>query len=229
MKEDDLTFYSVYMKFSYCSLFLVLLFSACKSPANSSGAGDTGVLIPLAVGNTWTSDEVVFFPDGSTKNDPNVTLAIEPVARVSNGITFYFYDSTVYLSNRSDGVYATDPSLLFSQLYFKYPANIGDTFRSEHDTSFGVVFVHNKDSIVQGVSQFIVTGKDVPITVPAGTYSCLKYQTDWVDIHSGKSYSRNIEYFAPNVGEIMKEQYTIDSTNSLQLLTRSRLLKVTLH
>jgi hypothetical protein len=138
------------MKFSCYSLFFVLLFSACKSPTNSL-VSDTGVLIPLAVGNTWTSDEVVFFPDGSTKNDPNVTLAIEPVARVSNGITFYFYDSTVYLSNRSDGVYASDPSLLFSQLYFKYPVNIGDTFRSEHDTSFGVVFVHNKDSIVQGV------------------------------------------------------------------------------
>ena len=188
------------MKILKLILALSLFFSlaACSDDDNSVSTPEkiSKGIWPMAVGNTWAYETQYFDSDLENKS----TLIFCDSALQINGQSVYKLfsgDDIIYLQNNTDGVYlGSDKPASDFFIEYKYPCSVGDTFSKR-----GNQVLYTVESISD------------KITVPAGTFTCIKYVN--YDKYEGATeaeneYYKRTEWFCPGVGIIMIE--SADST-----------------
>jgi len=174
------------------SILVGSMFIGCSDdPADNSEPPDS-VILPLAVGNYWTFEDISFNASGDTTGVDTTTLSIDSTAVISGRTVYYWrWDIASYenyadlMANIDDGLYrfgtassgeideAEEPELILI-----YPGSEGDTF-----IAFG--------------EDFTITSTSSEQIVPAGTFICYEYT------YSGD----NKQYFAPDYGFIAREKF----------------------
>jgi hypothetical protein len=194
-------------------LFL-LLFLGCES---GGGPVTPTVIMPLAVGNRWIGQ---ITETDSAGNVVSVSLDTQTVYRteIVNGETWYYrnlmplvlmprngkpdslsFDTVDYIfTNRTDGLYQAYSSQFTLRpiapwLIAKYPASVGDTMRID---------TLDMDTPPQTRVINIVAGTQTKVTVPAGMFTCYKYQEILVHRQNGITTSRLVDssFYAPDIG-----------------------------
>lgn len=176
----------------------LLSLSICMLPScqKSNPVGPTGgqQIIPLKIGNTWLMHYTGYDTTGITRGAIDDTFKITTDTVVA-GDTWYSISSTVfstlYLTNKSDGIW-TSGSSTAPCLIFKYPANVGDNWNAQVDPST--------------TFQISLQSKTISVTVPKGTYTCYEYRL----ITNSQPYLDL--YLSPGVGFVAMDVYS--STNS---------------
>jgi hypothetical protein len=168
------------------------------------------VIFPLAVGNYWVRERIVYDTSGVVSGSQIDTVKVLGDSLLQGERWFIVSrDGGRYLvTNRSTGLWimgAGSPSM-----QYEYPGEPGDTF----------VFTVN-------TSPVRVVHTDSSITVPAGTFSCYVYETSWP---SSRVHVRWSESFCPEIGFIGSESHQSQSdTSRLYLYGRIRLLSYRLY
>jgi hypothetical protein len=195
-------------------LFLLLtavcLLAACdKDDPVTPGAG--GSLYPLTIGNSWTYRSMRFDSLGNSKSLDTVEFSITKDTLVGNEHWFSLGSGVgEYLANRGDGTWymRINSSGVITQqpvMFFRYPAAVNDSW------------------LTMDSGMATLTGKDVSVTVPAGTYKCLRYAYDiakW-DFHQ-------IMDVAPGVGYVKEEVFAKRFSGVQYVESRRELIKVQL-
>ena len=200
------------MKKSFCCLLVLLSFSifiqSCEEESTNPPDKDD-VLIPLKVGNYWKA----LFTDYDFGGEPD-TVGIYVVRdSVWNGEKIYKISSTpnssgevpIFWLNRSNGFYVLDILNGYTELRLelKYPAIPGDYFMFEGDTTF--VELINAD-----------------YTVPAGTFKCYKYVSEYV---GDDMIYKTIHYNCPGIGPVATENYYQDENREMYLESKWELIE----
>lgn len=190
------------MKYTFV-LFVAIGVVGCKSsPTSTDNPQQSGVIQPLAVGNYWHYSFTWHGPFGDTLQSLETTerIARDTLIGVETwyAMTYEGNDPGHFFTNRSDGLYGLDvksydPSIL---PYRPYPASVGKSIVYR----FGVAGYSYFDSLY-------LKALNVPITTPAGSFSCLQY-TDIMVINGDSSYREH--YYAPNIGHIRTDIYQED-------------------
>ncbi len=186
-------------------LFLsILAFASCKkddNPVNPSLIDKQ--ILPLKTGNTWVIRATLFDTTGTTMWTIYDTLVVGKDSLFGSETWYQFTDKTIFFTNKSDGLWRmkTGSSPIAPALFFKYPANVGDswTIPLENSTTY----------------QVSVYANDISVTVPQGTYSCYQYRF----LNNSKLVEDN--FLSPGVGLIAFDEYS--KTNSGQPYRSARL------
>ena len=195
------------------SLFIILavIVTALTTGCNSdllTGPSAADVIMPLAVGNTWSYKVSEYDSTGAfvgTRYDFEITtIAAEESI---NGERWFRADSVVLRTNRPDGLWVWIDGF-YPWPVAKYPAAVADTFHTEiWQQTF-----ENGEAGMQFLTYVVVTSIDTSITVPAGTFTCHAYEMTATlpdgsplpdSLSSLRPHERN--WFAPNVGLIKSE------------------------
>ncbi len=180
-------------------LSLAFLLAACSNSESPSNNGNhSGVIMPLAIGNSWTyqvepadsANGVPTFTDSITGFDTINGIAWFVVQRSSSGSPFYYREA-------SDGLHEAlpfDTNGTFDNLCAKYPAQSGDHYTDSMWVSYHLAG-DTTWKVMPGSSTTTVDSADEVISVPAGTFHALKYE-----------YFPHLnlleQYFAPGVGMV---------------------------
>ncbi len=205
------------MKTSVTPLVLILLGAAlaaggCSKESSNPGApGNSGGMVPLAVGNSWTTRNYEY--DFSTRQLLLKDTSSETIARDSliGGEKWYCFSASDMFANRSTGVWYYD-SENGPQMQFKYPAHAGDAY----------VWYTGKSSSPDTVAVTVLSLNE-SITLPAGTFSCHVYR----ETMSGTPYVSTV-YVAPGVGPVLKKAEGPDPRGGTITMYRSELIAYTL-
>ncbi len=200
-------------------LFLIssLLYIGCSDTTEPS---ETTELIPLKVGNQWILEN--FHSPGSGLPDETTYDTLQIVGTTQSGdITYYNFTNnsskdTSYIYQKGNDYYSLDGSRI--DYGYTYPAEVGKV--NYRDTLYWP-----GDTVI--VTYFLAE-KDHPVSVPAGTFTCYKYQVDYRYTNDGSLYRQNFSYIAPGIGPISDETYFPVVGGSMRLSDRSRLMSYTL-
>ncbi|MFH1051942.1 MAG: hypothetical protein V1779_13555 [bacterium] len=198
------------MKRSY--YFLLVLFSvsiftqSCEENSTEPNINND-VLIPLKVGNYWKA----LFYDYDFGGEPD-TVGIyvvkdsvwnnEKIYRISQSPDSIDYEAPFYI-NRYDGCYFLFDVKSNPILYFKFPVKEGETYMSI-------------------VGTMCVEKINVEYTVPAGTFKCYKYVTEYA---MDDVINKTIIYFSPGIGQIATENYYKDNNRDMYLESKWELIE----
>jgi hypothetical protein len=147
---------------------------------------ENGDLIPLKVGNLWIYKTEQLDKDGSPVVINYSYMSVLADSTI-DGIKYSIRNGNNrgdLCTNTNDGfnIYLRGQSPV---LDLKYPVKLNETFmRRNHDTTY-------------------VTSLDEKIEVPAGNFTCIKYET----FNNG---SKLIYHVCPNVGIIKIENFTLE-------------------
>ncbi len=141
-------------------LLVCAAFFCCGDDDDPTGPNQGGEIYPMAIGNTWTYEVVDFDTSGIEESRDTIWTTVVRDT-VIEGETWYVTESLddedgihlSYCTSRSDGFWADWPE---EQLYYKYPANVGDRYMVDEDTV-----------VVESLSE--------SVTVPAGQFNCVRY------------------------------------------------------
>jgi hypothetical protein len=156
---------------------LVLLSSCKKDSAPTEPQSNAGEILPLKVGNQWIGRVTDLDSPGHPSHLDTMVVAKDTV--IQNEKWFFLTGWSLYVANRTDGLWALDNSQTW--LLWKFPAVEGESYRRLFDT----VTVVSTNAIV---------------SVPAGTYRCYQYHVE------GSDYN---EYLSPDVGPIKMGPYIV--------------------
>jgi hypothetical protein len=143
-------------------------------------------LIPLKVGNLWIYKSEKLDEEGNSANSSYSYMSILADTTI-DGVKYSLRNGNSrgdFCMNGTDGfnIYLRGQSPV---LDLKYPVKLNETFlRRNHDTTF-------------------VTSMDEKVEVPAGKYTCIKYET----LSGG---SKLIYHVCPNVGIIKIENLSLE-------------------
>jgi hypothetical protein len=217
-------------------IFLSAVVSSCHYNPGSGEIAETGAIVPLAAYNTWVYDRVDYAKNGtSSQSIDSITIPNDLTFTFGTGATITWYpwkDRTgiIRSANLTDpnfpGLWRVGSDLTTRALWYKYPAKVGESFRwGPLSTNLPYPTPAKTDSVITlkaNSEDMVVIAKNLSITVPAGTFSCYKYESDYK--LNGKTYLQVIEYLAPNIGKIKEEQYALDyGSASLRLISHSQL------
>ena len=203
------------MKTRHLTLILLLsiaaLLPACSNNNdNDVTQGEPAVkIMPLAISNEWDFNVVRVDSLGDTIQSLAQSMVIIGDTTVS-GVTWYEYrmgfnqESGPFpmMASKADGLWAKGPdSTDLPYLLAKYPASVGDTWKNADETD-----------------TFYVEAVDLSVTVPAGSYDCIKYAIHRPDGDSTHSY------FSPGVGLVKQTFFATDGSQ-----VRTELKSVTLN
>jgi hypothetical protein len=178
------------MKLHGCLLLLLLNLitsSGCKKDDTFTNT-NVEVILPLSVGNSWTYKVTPYDTGGNplTYNLPDVGVQVYYDTLVGSDRWYSLSQHRPavgfdWRSNKSDGLWQQDA---YSRTYllYKYPANANETYSSAS-------------------AQVTVLAVDQMVTVPKGTYACIKYK--FVDLGARATF---YAYVSPNLGEIKFER-----------------------
>lgn len=163
---------------------LLVLFGACsdKNEEESVPTLPAGDIVPLAVGNQWVFNS--YNNDGII--DATITMDIEDELsnnRFQYGWTVNYTNGNYRYSQgtsclKYDGYYEGD--FTYNLLLYKYPAKKGDEYYF-------------------GVGKLIVSSLYEVITVPAGTFKCIRYEQYWTNFDC-------YIWVSPGVGQIAESK-----------------------
>ena len=156
-------------------------------------------IIPLKIGNTWTYRETNFNPNGSVSSVTQYGLIVTKDTIAQNERWFQF-SSGSWGRNSQDGLllnmfHSWDDIVLA----YKYTATVGDMCEA-----------------LDYVTTKVISTNDV-ISVPKGSFSCYKYQSNRTDFPDNRL--EMIEWFSPNIGLVRKEEWGLGYLSSVSELT----------
>jgi hypothetical protein len=165
---------------------LLILLGACsdKNEEITDPPLPEGDIVPLSVGNQWVFDSY-----NSKTHTLDATITMDIIDKLSDneyqfGWTvdyingdFMYHQGTCQL--KEDGYY--EPALLY-----KYPAKKGEEYSN-------------------GLSNIKVSSLYEVITVPAGTFKCIRYETYWSDFEGGWNFDC-YTWVSPGVGQIAESK-----------------------
>lgn len=159
-------------------LGLLLFFSSCKKDSTpTEPQSNAGEILPLKVRNQWIGR--VTNLDSPSQPSHLDTMVVTKDTVIQNQEWFFITGWYLYVTNRTDGLWAYDGSQTW--LLWKYPAAAGESYRRLSDT----VTVVSTDAIPN---------------VPAGTYRCYQYRIEGSDFSA---------YVSPNIGPIRMGPYIV--------------------
>jgi len=184
------------MRIAYYIVGLILLSSVENCSEGPINGGGTPQLFPLHVGNYWEYQVQHFNPAGVIHDSMTMTQRIVRDTNIDGqifyAVTHYIArptSDTLWVFNGSDGFYGnTEPTVLFSELLYKYPTSQNDLSISGLDTFRVISLLQNEDS-------------------PSGRFSCIDYQ-ELVRSSLGPGYEN--DYLSPGIGIIKIETGTIN-------------------
>jgi hypothetical protein len=175
-------------------IFLVmsaLALTACEGGSDSSGGGGSrsgGVILPLAVHNTWTHDWIV-----GAVSTPTVT-SVSAIQNIAGDDTYKTGTAALYnfYRNHDDGLYNYGNNLgtHAPQLYLKYPCTVGDSWTYDGGT-------------------FEVMSVSATVDSGAGTFECIEYY--FTKNNLSGTFSEHMEYWCPGVGQVLQYVYLDDA------------------
>jgi hypothetical protein len=178
-------------------LFIALFLFSCAD--SSVAPPETGVIMPLKVGNVWVARLRAVDKNDSTIKDLVDTLMIIDEF-THNGETWYGASDGDSYINRADGLWKAPRGNMDCQCKVaKYPAQKGDT-----------VHVGQLPVLLSGPGGYdsvatIVTAVNMPTTVPAGTFNVYRYQPMPVLPAGAILAAEERLDFAPNVGLVRRD------------------------
>ena len=163
-------------------------------------------IIPLALGNTWTYQSEEIQADGTKKllEDGDPGEGIKAVFVNEQGASYYLSGEEFGLWSNStprgneDAIIEINEETLKLELidkptvYYQYPVKKG----TKYDLFFG-------QKLDEAFSTMTVAELDVKITVPAGTFSCIKYEMR----EKSTGMLETVDYVSPGIGLIRNEYY----------------------
>ena len=178
-----------------------LLFGGCaKSNPVGANLSQPGI-VPLSVGNRWTYKDFSYDTTGVVTDSSGETHGIL-ADTVLFGKRMFSYNG-MFCANADSGLveygglsFISEPppphdtTVTFSLLY-RYPVSAGDQY-----STIGW--------------QIHVGTTDTSITVPAGTFHCIRYEF-YQSSSTSKSYEYYDNYLCPQVGEVLDVSYFADS------------------
>ena len=198
--------FSFFMSKKYLHIALLILpIYGCSSTTNEPCVPmkTTGLIIPLALGNQWIYRVTGFDDRGNVYPNPTLDTFTLSKDTIIKGEQWFFYDGGDIVINRSDGLYTNNGDSL-PLLFYKYPANTGDTNFFPHGNSISVV------------------SNDTIVSVPYGCFSTYQYTHE-------PFYAAPLDIFiAPGVGEVRTEYWTGISSKPYKYRQRE-LVSVVLH
>jgi hypothetical protein len=209
----------------YTSLLLLsfLLIAGCS---NTSGPTSGDVLMPLAVNNTWIYEN--FSYDSLGNRSPgfyDTTLLVS--SHLVNGEMRYTNQYGVDWMNRNDSLMTYYSLGSGYYIFAKYPMKIGESMNLD---KWVITTESNPDPIEEAQRVLTYLGGDTTITVPAGTFKCIKYRNDLIGIRTDSLYERDYHYYCLNVGLIYSVMTGLDlDTRKFYLNSHKELLKYTLN
>jgi hypothetical protein len=178
----------------------VLMICACsKKDSNPVTPGAPTTVFPLAVGNQWIMQGYIFdVASNALKMAGKDTLTVGRDTTIQ-GETWYSQGDGTYMSNRTGGLWQYNADY-GRQLYFKYPAQVNDTYSMISGDA-----VNGFDT-----ASVKVISINQSITVPAGTFSCISYQ--WI---AKNIQGARITYqVAPGKGPVYYQMEGVNPLNS---------------
>jgi hypothetical protein len=204
--------------------FAALTLASCKSdpaaPPSTGDGFDTTALMPLAVGNEW----VIHHPFFTSNAYETLTVLRDTTIA---GEKWYVTTQSIQ-TNRADGLYRWDTSSRRGVRQAKHPVKLGDT---AIDSGWFLTIDPVSNAIDSTHNFAIVTALRVPVTVPAGTFTCWKALFYYYTVGPGHEPSTNTAYeyvyYAPGIGKV-KEEALNGAVSSDNYVTSYELTKVTL-
>lgn len=199
-------------------IFLIAIFlmiNGCEENSNQVVVDQTGVLMPLAIGNTWIYKYTLLDSNNKVEYDGIDTLTVLNDS-IINGNTFFGCSNGRFYRNSSWGLemyfeFYNAKHFNSTTNYYKFPTNQNDNWIllsfDDDDISVG-----NLDSIRL---KFTTLSISKEISTPKGKFNTIMYKHEIVDINnnslqpSDESLIEPIEqYISPNIG-IIKSIYLI--------------------
>ena len=167
--------------------FATSSFIGCSGDNPVESNNSIPAIIPLAIGNSWSFSTTMYDTLGSIQAQLEITQTVTGDTTLFGKRLFKYY--SLWAANTDSGIISysgysissfspTDTVASYVLLY-KYPARPGDNFR----TGMSVVSI------------------DTLITVPAGSFNCIKYQSSIYSPLDGYIY------IAPGIGIIKTINY----------------------
>ncbi len=188
-------------------IFLSLTLVACSddplSPPGSVPITKETSIIPLALGNKWEFRDTHYDSDGTFLGIDSSSIFVDTMFNADGWTWHHTNPDGLLMSIRSDGVWLRGIYLGSDILWHRYPARSGDT------TILGVVYPGNS---TRALHVKVVVAVDTMITVPAGTFKCIGYQSRYLD-DQGKvipGYDvlyKYTDYYSLGVGFVLIDQY----------------------
>ncbi|MEI6090125.1 MAG: hypothetical protein WCR42_06720 [bacterium] len=179
------------------AIFSFVLISCDKSPNNPDDDGY--VIYRLENGSSW---EYLTQYEGASLVETHSNKVIKDTVINNEKWTVLAYDDSVfwYVKNKADGLYFNTKNKTTgtwsSALYYKYKANVGETYTNTDNVKIDVVSINDT------------------ITVPDGIFVCYKYRVKYSESLS------TLEYYSPNIGLIkliaFKGDGTVEYTTTLK-------------
>jgi hypothetical protein len=188
--------------------FVVFTLSSC-SKSNPTGASGSQQILPLKLGNTWLMQYTVYDTTGAVEGMIYDTATVVTDTVIS-GVTWYHISSKVFggglTADKSDGLWEYTSST--PSLFFKYPANVGDTWNAPMNAS--------------STYQITLESDSASVTVPKGTYTCCDYQ---LLLNSQPAVEA---YLCPGVGFVAIDVYSITKSGRSYKQAYGELTSITL-
>ena len=162
-----------------CIIALSLTLSCKKDTSSSPGSGTTSTtqgssgkaIMPLQVGNTWTYKRTKWHGVPSrtyTAVIDTITVSLSGYQNINNNKWFIIKNATDFIPqyfdlvrNKADGLWCGNSGTISdSGMMFKYPAQANDLYL------YGHTYYHE---------QMSVDSIDEMVTVPKGSFKCVKY------------------------------------------------------
>lgn len=206
---------------SILALFLVVLLISCDSETASDERATIRSLFPLTVGNNWRYLFTEFDTNGALEAQDTLELTINSAGTL-NGHTGVYASvamNPVFLYFSSNDLWNIDVSQPDdSALSLRYPLS-------------GVLVLRDTTSsgLYRSRRTMRIVSEKEKITVPAGSFDCIKYETLDENGAPGEYDTASIDfmYFAPNIGLIAQQGY-IHRQNRSRLKFKNELISYTL-
>ncbi len=197
-------------------VLLSLVLGACKSDESTVARIEqpthTPTIIPLSVGNKWLRSFSLYDTSGVAffSGVDSIEVLRDTLARGSKWFILKMQGIEYVVANRPSGMWVVGDGN--EVLWYKFPASPRDSFPVSSNTSYTRI-----------------PTIDTSIVVPAGRFSCYKYEVEgypWVGAIGG---SLDVKFISPDNGFVKNEFYSSTFTSTTKYLySRIELAKLTL-
>ena len=193
-------------------LVMTIILGGCsEDEATNPVTSEPAVLMPLAVDNNWSYRKITL--DYVTHGNSTVSTTFQ-----IDGDTL-IEENTWYTASNGEYINATDGLNInyyrfqgtYGPVVFRYPATVGDAY---------------VNPALEGSSIVTVTDIAKPLNLLAGQFVCYGFKS--VTGSGSLTWSDQI-YFAPGIGRVLTESFTISAEGDTTMYIREELTGYVLH